>query len=106
VCARARTRAGAQAFADLQMKMLTARKQVQTNDAQIEYGTAVMKKVDVTRTELEQLPANTATYQSVGRMYVQHGAGMFIGGGRAGSFNVHSTTPYAYWPTAKNNAKK
>jgi hypothetical protein len=57
-----------QAFGDLQVKMVATRKQLMQNDMQCEFSRAVIKRCEITRRELEQLPADTPTYQTVGRM--------------------------------------
>jgi len=60
-----------QAFQDLQTKKLERQRDLFTIDAQIGFGRQRTRRAELAKLELEKLPAQVPTYESVGRMFVR-----------------------------------
>ncbi|KAL7307210.1 hypothetical protein TKK_0000933 [Trichogramma kaykai] len=58
------------AFSELHNKVLSTRQRLKVADMQIENINRHNLRVSLTRSELKQLPENTKTYESVGRMFL------------------------------------
>jgi prefoldin subunit 1 len=59
-----------QAFAELQQKMVETSQKLKLADLQIETLKRSMTHAQLTDKEISQLPTDTKTYESVGRMFV------------------------------------
>lgn len=58
------------AFQELQSKVITTTAQVKVAEAQIAQLQRTIQIANLTKHEISQLPLETKTYESVGRMYV------------------------------------
>lgn len=58
------------AFAELQAKMIKTTKKIQCIDIQINVFKSLLHHVDVTQSEISNLPPKTKTYESIGRMFL------------------------------------
>ncbi|CAB0030603.1 unnamed protein product [Trichogramma brassicae] len=58
------------AFSELHNKVVSTRQLLKVADMQIENINRHNLRVSLTRSELKQLPENTKTYESVGRMFL------------------------------------
>lgn len=58
------------AFEELQKKMYDTQTQMRISDVQISQLQQTKKKAELTSQEINSLPGDTKTYQSVGRMFV------------------------------------
>ncbi|GBP53983.1 Prefoldin subunit 1 [Eumeta japonica] len=58
------------AFLELQSKMSETSKKIQVIDSQLGVLKKVTQHVDITQREISSLPAETKTYESVGRMFL------------------------------------
>ncbi|KAJ0183850.1 hypothetical protein K1T71_000273 [Dendrolimus kikuchii] len=58
------------AFIELQVKMVETSKKIQSIDTQIGVLKRLLQHVDITQHEMGNLPSDTKTYESVGRMFV------------------------------------
>ncbi|XP_075991161.1 prefoldin subunit 1 [Anticarsia gemmatalis] len=58
------------AFMELQVKMVETSEKIQSIDLEVDMTRRAMQHVDVTRRELLLLPADTKTYEAIGRTFL------------------------------------
>jgi len=59
------------AFQDLQSKMVETTQKLRQADYQAEVQRQLIKRAELTKSELQTLPEKTPTYESVGRMFIK-----------------------------------
>uniref|UniRef100_A0A915KQV5 Prefoldin subunit 1 n=1 Tax=Romanomermis culicivorax TaxID=13658 RepID=A0A915KQV5_ROMCU len=59
------------AFQDLQSKKIEAMQKLRAADVQVDFHRQIAKRCELTKQELASLPADSVTYDSVGRMFVK-----------------------------------